>query len=80
MTVSAGAAFGVVDVLADRPRSVCPDCGDLLAWEYAAARLIRDTYGPEDRQRFRQMADAGWVLYACPACKMAGGFSPPNFF
>ena len=69
----AGEAFGVVDVLAARPRSMCPDCAGWLTW--GGVELL-DELPVADRRPLALLVGMGAEVYRCEFCRLVGAFSP----
>lgn len=60
----------MIDLLAARPRTVCPDCGAPL--EFGGRELLHEL--EPDERAF--VLGFGGEVYRCPRCRMVGSFSP----
>lgn len=76
----AGEAFGLVDLLADRPRKSCGDCGGELLWDEAALGIFAASgMSAADRAGMAALWRVGGSVYGCTSCGLVGLFSPPWF-
>lgn len=69
-----GAAFGLLDLDHERPRTWCEDCGTRLLWD-AAALDVLVRFDLQTRRVLAQVWREGGSVYACPSCGLGGAFS-----